>query len=127
MREAERLKLLVEESPAILWAYDEVNGRMIYVNAAVEETLGHSRKRFYERSAFWFELIHPDDRTEVSAQNHFMRVEKRAIQYEIRFRRADGSYMRVRAVVKPIVDERGRIVRTEGAAIPIWEDEGQGA
>ena len=115
---AERLKLLVEESPAILWAYDEVNGHMIYVNPAVEETLGHDRRHFYERSTFWFELIHPADRAAASGKNHVMRTEKRTIIYEIRFRNAEGGYVTLYAIVKPIMDERGRIVRTEGAAIP---------
>jgi PAS domain S-box-containing protein len=114
---AERLKLLVEESPAILWAYDEVNGRMIYVNQAVEEVLGHSRRRFYERPTFWFELIHPEDKPAVSAENHAMRAEKRSISYEVRFRTAEGEYVTLAAAIKPIMDERGRIVRTEGAAV----------
>ena len=118
MDDAERLKLLVEESPAILWAYDEVNGRMIYVNPSVEAILGHDRRHFYERSTFWFELIHPADRAVASAENHVMRTEKRIISYEIRFRKADGGYVTLHTIVKPIMDERGRIVRTEGAAIP---------
>ena len=108
---AERLKLL-------LWAYDEVNGRMIYVNPAVEETLGHDRRHFYERSTFWFELIHPADRAKVSAENHVMRTEKRIINYDVRFRDAEGGFVMLFAVVKPIMDDWGRIVRTEGAAIP---------
>ena len=118
MDDAERLKLLVEESPAILWAYDEVNGRMIYVNPAAEVILGHDRRHFYERSTFWFELIHPADKPLVSAENHVMRTEKRTIIYEIRFRNAEGGYVTLHTIVKPIMDERGRIVRTEGAAIP---------
>jgi len=115
---AAKLKLLVEESPAILWAYDEVNGRMIYVNAVVEEVLGHDRQFFYDRPAFWFELIHPADKACASAENHVMRTEKRTIQYEIRFRNSAGDYVALCAVVKPILDDKGRIVRTEGAAIP---------
>ena len=118
MDAAEKMKLLVEESPAVLWAYDEVNGRMIYVNPAVEETLGHDPRNFYERPAFWFELIHPDDRAQVSADNHLMRAEKRTIHYEVRFRKAAGGYIMLCAIIKPILDNWGRIVRTEGAAIP---------
>lgn len=117
VREA-RLNLLVEENPAILWAYDEVNGRMIYVNAAVEEVLGHARQLFYDRPAFWFDLIHPADKTLASAENHVMRTEKRTIYYEIRFRNAEGDYVELCTVVRPITDDKGRIVRTEGAAIP---------
>jgi PAS domain S-box-containing protein len=119
MNRAERLKLLVEESPAILWAYDEVNGRMVYVNLAVEEILGHDRQLFYDRPAFWFELIHPADKALASAENHVMRTEKRTIQYEIRFRSAEGDYVMLCATVKPILDPNGHIVRTEGAAIPV--------
>jgi PAS domain S-box-containing protein len=112
-----RLNLLVEESPAILWAYDEVNGRMIYVNAAVEEVLGHDRQLFYDRPAFWFDLIHPADKALASGENHVMRTEKRTIQYDIRFRAAAGDYLLLCTVVRPIMDDKGHIVRTEGAAV----------
>jgi PAS domain S-box-containing protein len=117
MEGASRLKLLVEESPAILWAYDEVNGRMIYLNAAVEEVLGHDRRLFYDRPAFWFDLIHPGDKALASAENHVMRTEKRTIQYDVRFRTAAGDYVPLCTVVRPIMDGKGHIVRTEGAAI----------
>jgi len=117
----ERFRRMVDDSPAILWAFDEVNGRMIYVNPAVEEALGYDREKFYDRSTFWLELIHPGDRARVSAANHVMRTEKKVIRYEVRLRLGDGGYVRFNAVVKPILDERGNIVRTEGAAIPEYE------
>ncbi|HUV86305.1 MAG TPA: PAS domain-containing protein [bacterium] len=117
----ERFRRMVDDSPAILWAFDEVNGRMIYVNPAVEEALGYDREKFYDRSTFWLELIHPGDRARVSAANHVMRTEKKVIRYEVRLRLGDGGYVRLNAVVKPILDERGNIVRTEGAAIPEYE------
>jgi PAS domain S-box-containing protein len=114
----ERFRRMVEDNPAILWAFDEVNGRMIYVNPAVVETLGHERRKFYDRGTFWLELIHADDRAAASAANHVMRTEKNTIRYVARFSDADGGYTRLRIVVKPILNERGDIVRTEGAAIP---------
>jgi PAS domain S-box-containing protein len=120
-READRLKRLVDESPAILWAFDEVNSRMLYVNAAVKEVLGYEGRRFYERSTFWFELIHPEDRARASAENHVMRLEKRTIRYNVRFKTAAGAYVRLTTTVKPILDDQGHIVRTEGAAIPTPE------
>jgi PAS domain S-box-containing protein len=117
----ERFRRMVEDNPAILWAFDEVNGRMIYVNPAVEEALGHGQREFYDRAALWLELIHPDDRAEASAANHAMRTEKKMISYVARLSVADGAYTRLRIVVKPILDERGNIVRTEGAAIPEYD------
>jgi PAS domain S-box-containing protein len=117
-RYEERYRRMVEDSPAVLWAFDEVNGRMIYVNPAVEETLGHERRKFYERSTFWLELVHPDDRAEASAANLVMRAEKRTISYVARLGKAAGGYARMCIVVRPIMNERGNIVRTEGAAIP---------
>ena len=118
---AERYRRMVEDNPAILWVFDEVNGRMIYVNPAVEKVLGHDKQKFYGRSTLWFELIHPDDRARASAANHVMRAEKRIVKFDVRLRLADGGYTRLYTVVKPILDERGNIVRTEGAAIPEYE------
>lgn len=120
-RYEERYRRMVDDSPAILWAFDEVNGRMIYVNPAIEDVLGHDCGRFYERPMFWLELIHPDDRAEVSAANHVMRSEKKQISYIARFIDSDNVYIKLRIVVKPIFNERGNIVRTEGAGIPEYE------
>jgi PAS domain S-box-containing protein len=108
---------MVEDSPAILWAFDELNGRMIYVNPAVAEMLGHDRRKFYDRATFWLELIHPDDRAQAAAANHAMRAEKRTIKFHARLRLASGGYARLCTVVRPVTDDRGKIVRTEGAAI----------
>ena len=68
-----------------------------------------------------FGVIHADDRAEASASNHVMRTEKRTIRYVARLSDADGGYTGLRIVVKPILNERGNIVRTEGAAIPECE------
>jgi PAS domain S-box-containing protein len=119
VRYLERFRRMVEESPAIIWAFDEVNGRMLYLNPATEEILGFDKKVFFEKPAFWFELIHPDDRPHASALNHVMREEKRVISYSLRFRCADGRYVELTTVVRPIYDGKGRLVRTEGAAVYI--------
>ena len=116
-RYEERYRRMVEDSPAVLWAFDEVNGRMIYVNPAVVEALGYERRKFYERGTFWLELIHPDDKARVSAANLVMRDEKKVIRYAARFRNAAGGYTKLYIIVRPISDERGNIVRTEGAGI----------
>ena len=117
VRYLERFRRLVEESPAIIWAFDEVNGRMVYLNPAVEVILGFERKLFFDKPAFWFELIHADDRPHASSLNFVMREEKRVISYTLRFRRADGSYIELTTIVKPLYDAKGRLVRTEGAAV----------
>jgi len=122
-RFAARFQRLVDSSPAIIWAYDEINGRMLYLNDAVRETLGHDVHKFFDRPTLWFELIHLDDRPLVSSLNAAMREEKRVITYHVRFRAADGRYALLSAAVKPILDQRGRVVRTEGAAILVVGEE----
>ena len=122
-RFAARFQRLVDSSPAIIWAYDEINGRMLYLNDAVRETLGHDVRRYFERPTFWFELIHPDDRPLASSLNAAMREEKKVITYRVRFHHADGRYVALSTAVKPIMDQRGRIVRTEGAAISVVGEE----
>lgn len=117
-RYLDRFRRLVEESPALIWAFDEINGRMLYLNPAAHDVLGFDRSLFFDKPAFWFDLIHPDDRPHASALNYVMREEKRVISYTLRFRRADGSYIELVTVVKPIYDVKGRLVRTEGAAVP---------
>ena len=50
-----------------------------------------------------------------------MRAEKRIAKFDVRVRLADGGYTLLCTVVKPILDGRGNLVRTEGAAIPEYE------
>ena len=103
----------------MIWAFDEINGRMIYVNPTVEEALGYNDAEFYARPLLWFDLIHPEDRPLAATLNHTMREGKRPITYVLRFRKKAGSYVGLTTVVKPILDNRGKIVRTEGAAIAL--------
>jgi len=114
---AERLSRLVEENPAIIWAFDEVNGRMVYLNKAITTALSYDVKEFYSHPMLWLELIHPDDRAYVAALNLALRTEKKTIVYRDRFRHAEGHYVELATVVKPVCDAKGNIVRTEGAAV----------
>ncbi len=113
----ERLVRLVEESPAVIWAFDEVNGRMVYINKAISAALSYDVKEFYDRPTLWFELIHPEDRADVAALNLTLRTEKTTIAYRARFRHAAGHYVELATVVKAVCDAKGNVVRTEGAAI----------
>lgn len=115
----DRLSKLVEESPAIIWAFDEVNGKMLYLNGAAEDILAHDRRKFYDHPTFWWELIHEDDRPRVAALNATMRESKVAVAYRARFRHAAGHYVELAVAVKPICNARGDIVRTEGVAIHV--------
>ncbi len=119
----ERFRRMVDGSPAILWVQDEFSGKMVYANKSLEEALGYPLARFVERPTFWFELIHPHDRPMVSALNLEMRDNKTLIRYRARFQNAEGRYVWLATSVKPILDDRGKIVRVEGAAVPTGEED----
>ena len=75
LREAEeRYRTLVERVPPIIYIQRPKEGQTAaydttYMSPRVEDILGYSPRRFLEDPGFWDDLIHPDDRETVRAED----------------------------------------------------------
>lgn len=61
-REQERYRTLLESSRAIVWEYDPVQRRFLYVSPQAEAVLGYPRERWLQETDFWPAQMHAEDR-----------------------------------------------------------------
>ena len=90
----------------------------VHWNDALEERYGHRLTAIEPTGAWWFSLIHPDDRAriELSVNIAIAGSDTDWIE-EYRFRRGDGSYADVRDRGYMIRGEDGRAIRMIGAML----------
>jgi PAS domain S-box-containing protein len=96
------LEQMTEGTPDILYRYDVLAERTVYVNRAIEELLGRSREDMQRAtSRDWEAMVHPEDRATVrGALEHIAALADGEIwSYAYRMRHADGSYRWMRSRV----------------------------
>ena len=103
--EAEKLnRTMVESSPIAI--YLSRNGRFVYVNAQFENFTGYSAKELTGRKTL--ELVHPDDREQVSENAVRMLNGERTLPYEFRSITKSGAVRRIMETVSSIEYEGKR-------------------
>lgn len=116
---------LITASPGIIFIYDLVQGKEVYINGRVEEVMGYTTEEVLRMPDLIARHTHPDDLAVVT--NFIERVcsqeQGRTQQAEYRFRSRQGSYqwLRTYAVVYKR-DEEGRPVQLLGAAYEITSE-----
>ncbi len=67
----------------------------------------------------WLDLLHPDDRADMSEKRSQSIASGEAYEAELRLRRADGEYRWLLSHTVPVCDEKGRVVARYVAATDI--------
>ncbi|PAX52611.1 hybrid sensor histidine kinase/response regulator [Brunnivagina elsteri] len=117
----EQFRQLTENIDEIYWLTSPDATQVLYVSPAYDLIAGCSREILYQRSDAWFELIHPDDRSQVlTAVRERVRNET-GLNAEYRIVRPDGEIRWVKTKEYPICDEFGKIFRIAGVAEDITE------
>ncbi len=80
--ERHRLNYLLDEVEAVVWEFDRVTRQFSYVSGHAE-TFGLSPEAWVATPEAWLELVHPDDRPQVSVDALIDRAE-RGLSVEIR-------------------------------------------
>ena len=98
------LERIADMTPDLLWVYDILEGKNVYINRRLESLLGYTIQEFQSvPSALAARLVHPDDLAGVL--KWYARfdgaVDGEVLEHEHRTRHADGSYrwMRDRATL----------------------------
>lgn len=104
-RTRSQLNSILASLTDVVWSFSLPEGRLLYVNASDEKTLGRAAVDFYIHSERWFDAIHPQDRA---------RVER-----EWRETRASGRFDSTYRIVLPggrvrWIHDRGAVVRDAG-------------
>ncbi|MGB3635393.1 MAG: PAS domain S-box protein [Rubrobacteraceae bacterium] len=121
LRESEtRYRTLVEQIPAVIYTddVDETNSAM-YRSAHVREILGYEPEDFLSSPDFWQDLLHPDDRERVLAENERTNETGEPFKIEYRMITRDDSVVWVRDEAHLIRDEEGKPKFWQGVFVDI--------
>ena len=111
----EKYRTMVEEVPAITYVFTQEPGggsRAAYVSPQVESVLGYAPEEYASDPGSWRDLLHPDDRERVIAEDTRTGETGEPFNMEFRMIRKDGEVVWLR--------EEGRLVRAEPGGAQAW-------
>jgi PAS domain S-box-containing protein len=104
-----RYQSLLENIPVISYINDlSVESRTTYVSPQIEQLLGYSQNEFLNDPSLWVEIIFPDDRERVLAEN--LRTTQTHEKFNMEYR---------------LIAKNGNIVWTKDEAILVYDEKGQ--
>ena len=114
----EQYRTLVETSNDMIIKTD-LQGNLLFVNSAVERTLGYSVEE--SKKIKGLELVHPEDKK--AAREQFAQLLKgvRMSNIEYRLRTKEGSYVSVLSNLTSLLDAQGKAVALQGISRDITE------
>ena len=112
--EAERTRAVVEVAANAVYDYD-VAADTFHYSEGMEKTFGHDWLGPQPAMVLWVDLLHPDERERVEAGFlNFIASTDRYARMDYRFRRADGTWARVRERMIALRDDAGKAVKVIG-------------
>jgi PAS domain S-box-containing protein len=120
-----KYRTLVEQIPAVTYIEEldvgEPEWNMIYVSPQVEALLGYSPEEYISKPKIWEELLHPEDRERVLAEDARTELsgEPFRAQYRIFTRNGDVAWIRDEAIL--VRDEEGRHLFWQGVMYDITD------
>ncbi len=101
-----RFRVLAAHAPVGIFQSD-CEGRCTYVNARWTDMTGIDAKQAAKTG--WLDALHPDDVSQMTATWRGATVAGREWNADMRFRRPDGSVIRVSCSAAPVRDEAGAV------------------
>ncbi|MDP9347876.1 MAG: PAS domain S-box protein [Gemmatimonadota bacterium] len=97
----------------------DLDDRVLYANARIEEVFGYTPDELVGRIAY--EVLHPGEGAERFRSALERRMQNVSDTYEMQVRRKDGKRIWIRVIGTPLRDAAGTIVGTVGAIADITE------
>jgi PAS domain S-box-containing protein len=118
-----KFRTLVEQLPAAVYllATKEANETPLYFSPSIMAVTGETPAEAMVSHQHWLDLVHPEDRARVAAEDERSGARADAFHAEYRHRRQDGSYVWVQDEYVPIKDETGQVVAWLGILLDITE------
>ena len=121
LRESEERYALVERAVNDgLWDWNLLTHE-VYISPRWKEIVGYRDDELPNRESSFFDLIHPDDKTDVGEAVRSHLEEDKRYAVEFRLRHKDGSYRCVLSRGEAVRDAAGRPVRMVGSITDITE------
>jgi PAS domain S-box-containing protein len=126
LRESEaRLSKAAEMAGIGYWVWDEVEDRAIYCSDGLAKMYGVASgdelAAMLSSHAADLEWVHPDDRERFDQAAQTYEETKGGFDIEYRIVNAVGETRHVHVIEEPVLDERGKIIRSNGTAQDITE------
>jgi PAS domain S-box-containing protein len=113
-----QLKNLFENLDDVFFSVDTGRGRLLQISPSCERISGWPAGIFYENVRFWKDLVYVLDRWKIDHLESELRAGK-AGSYEGRILDRDGFIHWIEARLKPVLDDRGNLVRVDGVLMDI--------
>jgi PAS domain S-box-containing protein len=109
---------LLRDLDGIVWVFDPVNDRWLFVSEASRRLLGHDPETWLADPGFRLDRTHPEDRDRVRQLFERVAAEGGAFDETSRVRAADGTWRWLRDLGHALVDADGRVTAVEGLLVP---------
>jgi diguanylate cyclase (GGDEF)-like protein/PAS domain S-box-containing protein len=109
----ERLDSILSSINDVVWSTSADGGRLLYVNARVEDVYGHKLDEFYADPTLFFQCVDPDDRERVRASRESACGTGRRFDLEYKIRRPDGIARWLHHRAWPLRNESGEVCRID--------------
>ncbi|WP_197278685.1 ATP-binding protein [Pseudanabaena sp. 'Roaring Creek'] len=116
----ELLRQIAENLEPLVWMYSR-DGEPIYMSPMFEKVWGIPLEQWYLDGTVCLNLVHPEDRQNVSIAFKSMFTGECNYNLEYRIIRPDNSIRTIRDRAFPIIDETGKVFRIAGLADDITE------
>jgi PAS domain S-box-containing protein len=114
----ERYEMLTKASGQIIFDWDYSTGRITF-GGDCERVLGYPPERLGHTLDEWVSLVHPEDRKDFVWELDQQSLKKGKAELVYRIRRSDQTYITVRDIGYPMLDQNGEITRVLGSVTDI--------
>lgn len=117
-----RYRAMVERMPATIYTQKLYGDyAATYFSPQVEKMLGYSPQQFLSDPEFWRNIVHPDDREQVKAQDEYTNETGESFSAEYRVVDSDGRVLWVRDEAAVERDDEGRPLFWQGFLLDVTE------
>lgn len=114
----EKLSSILASIDNVVWSFSDQ--KLLYLSPVAQTVYGRPVEQFHNNSQLWFDIIHPDDVTEVRASIAPSRKEN-YLRLEYRIFRPDGEVRWIEERSTAVRDADGKLLRVDGVASDITE------
>lgn len=114
----QRFQLIARATNDVLWDWD-LQDNQVWWSEAIEQNLGHATSTVGDRSAWWYDHVHPEDRQVMTQLLAAIDSDAEQWSAEYRLRRGDGTYAFVHDRGYIYRDATGNATRMVGAMLDI--------
>jgi PAS domain S-box-containing protein len=111
-RSLKRIARMIDD---VLWTLDAKDGKVRFVNSAVDDIFGQPAQAFYDHPSAWIKAVLPQDRARIFKARRELLAKGNAV-FKMRLQRPDGSIRWIRVKAYRLGSDRWRETQISGIA-----------